>query len=58
MDRNKLSLEPRHLGVPSGTAKMISEQMVCLEETVHQSCTDTNTVSKEKQVRFHMTHIT
>jgi hypothetical protein len=25
---------------------------------MHLSCTDTNTVSKQKVVRFHMTHIT
>jgi hypothetical protein len=56
MDRNELSLEPRHLGVPSGTSKMISEPMVRMEQTVHQSCSDINTVSKEKQMRFHMTH--
>jgi hypothetical protein len=58
IDRSELSLEPRHLGVPSGTSKMISEPMVHLEQTVHQSCTDTNIVSKGKQVRLHMTHIT
>jgi len=28
-----------------------------LAQTVHLSCTDTNTVSKEKEVRFHMTHV-
>jgi hypothetical protein len=54
----ELSLEPRHLGVPSGASKMISEPMVCLSKTVHLSCTDTDTVSKQKEVRFHMTNIT
>jgi hypothetical protein len=53
-----LSLEPHRLGVPSGVSKMISEPMVHLEQTVHQSCTDTKIVSKEKQVRIHMTHVT
>jgi hypothetical protein len=28
-DRNELPLEPRHLGVPLGASKMISEPMVC-----------------------------
>jgi hypothetical protein len=32
--------------------------MVCLAHTVHLSCTDTNTVSKQKEARFHMSHIT
>jgi hypothetical protein len=30
MDRNKLPLEPRHLVVPSGASKMISEAIVRL----------------------------
>jgi hypothetical protein len=54
----ELSLEPRHLGVPSGASKMISEPMVCLSKTVHLSCTDTDTISKQKEVRFHMTNVT
>jgi hypothetical protein len=54
----ELLLKPRHLGVPSGVSKMISELVVCLAQTMHLSCTDTNTVSKQKEVRFHMTHIT
>jgi hypothetical protein len=33
---------------------MISEPMVCLAQTMHLSCADTNTVSKWKEVRFHM----
>ena len=41
-----------------GVCKMISEPMARLTQTVHLSCTDTNTVSKPKEVRFHMTHVT
>jgi hypothetical protein len=37
---------------------MISEPMVYLAQTVHLSCTDTNTVSKPIQMRFHMIHVT
>jgi hypothetical protein len=37
---------------------MISEPMVCLAQTVHISCTDTNTISKWTKTRFHMTHVT
>ena len=47
-----------HLVVPSSASKMISESMVCRAQTMHLSCTDTNTISKQKEVRFHMTHIT
>jgi hypothetical protein len=54
MDRNKLPLEPRHLVVPSGASKMISEPMVRLVQTVHLSCTDTNNVSKWIETRFHI----
>jgi hypothetical protein len=32
--------------------------MVCLAQTVHLSCTDNNTVSKQTEMRFHMTHVT
>jgi hypothetical protein len=57
MDQNELSVEPRHLAVPLVVSKIISELLVRLAQTVHLSCTDTNNVSKHKQVRFHMTHI-
>ena len=56
-DRIKLPLEPRHLGVPSGASKMNSELMVCLAQMVHLSCTNTNTVSKQTETRFHMAHV-
>jgi hypothetical protein len=56
--RTKLSLEPHHLGVPSGASKMISKPMVHLVEIVPLCCTYTNTISKWKEVRFHMTHVT
>ena len=32
--------------------------MVRLVQNVHLSCTDTYTVTKRKEVRFHMTHVT
>jgi hypothetical protein len=54
-DSNKLPLEPRHLGVSSGAPKMICEPMVHLAQTVHLYCTDTNTVSKRTETRFHRT---
>jgi hypothetical protein len=52
----ELSLVSRHLGVKSAASKTISEPMVCLGQTVH--LTLKLTVSKEKEVRFHVTHIT
>jgi hypothetical protein len=58
MDRTKLPLEPRLLGVASSASKMISMPMVCSVQTVHLSCNDTNTVSKRTKTRFHMTHVT
>jgi hypothetical protein len=58
MDRTKLPLEPRHIGVPSSASKTISMPMVCSVQTVHLSCTDTSTVSKRTKTRFHTTHVT
>jgi hypothetical protein len=58
MDQNELSFEPRHLGVPSYASKMVSEPVVCLAETVHLSCIETNTISKRTETRFYMTHVT
>jgi hypothetical protein len=57
-DRTELPLEPGHLGVPSSVSKTISLPMVCLVQTMHLSCTDTNTVSKRTKTRFHTTHVT
>ena len=45
-DRSEIPLEPRHLGVPSGAVKMISEPY--LEQTVHLSCTNTNTIQTDR----------
>jgi hypothetical protein len=46
---------------PSGTifwSKMIYEPMVRLVQTVHLSCIDGHIVSKRKEERFHMIHVT
>jgi hypothetical protein len=58
MERSDIPPDPCHPGVPSGAFKMIVEPMVRLAQTVHLSCTDTNTVSKWKEVTFHLTHVT
>jgi hypothetical protein len=39
-------------------SKMISKTMVRLAQTMHQSCKNSNTVSKRTKMRFHMTHVT
>jgi hypothetical protein len=58
MERSEISHDPYHLEVPLGVSKMISKLMVHLAQTVHLTCTNANTVSIEKEVRFHMTHAT
>jgi hypothetical protein len=50
--------DPRHLGVPSSASKLVYEFMVRLVQTVDLSCTDSNTISKQIEMRFYMTHIT
>jgi hypothetical protein len=55
-NRTKLSLEPCHREVLLGVSKMISKLMVCLAQTMHLSCIGANTISKQKEVWFHMTH--
>jgi hypothetical protein len=54
----ELSLEPNHLEVPSGVSNMIFELMVCVAQAMHLSCINSNAISREKEVRFHMTHVT
>ena len=56
MDRNKIPLETHHLGVPSGASKMISEP--CSAQTMHLSCTSTNTIFKRTETSFHLIPIT
>jgi hypothetical protein len=57
-DRNEIPHDSGHLGVLSGVSKAIFEPVVRLAQTVHLSYTDTNTVSKWTEMRFHMTHVT
>jgi hypothetical protein len=57
MDRNELSLDPRHVGVPLGASKKISEPMECSTQTVHLSCTEINTITKKTETSFHLTNI-
>ena len=58
MDHNEIPHDPHHLGVPSGASKIISKPMVRSTQTMHLSCTNTNSVSKRTKIRFHKTHVT
>jgi hypothetical protein len=52
MDRNEILHDPRHLGVPSGASKMISELTVHLAQTVHLSWNKISTISKRTKTSF------
>jgi hypothetical protein len=54
MDRNKIPHDPRHLEVPLGVSKMISEPMVCLAQTVQLSSDKITTISKWNKMSFHL----
>jgi hypothetical protein len=54
----QISTRPSSPRSNAGASKMIYEPMVGLTQTVHLSCTDANTVSKQIETRFHMTHVT
>jgi hypothetical protein len=58
MFQNEFPLDPRHVGVPLGLPKMISESMVHSAQTVHLSCVEKNTISKLTQTIFHLIYTT
>jgi hypothetical protein len=58
MEQNELSLDTRHLGVPSGVSTMISMPVEHSAQTVHLSCAEINTISKRTEMSFHLTHVT
>jgi hypothetical protein len=55
---NELSLDLRHLEVPSGVPKAISKPMVRSAQTVHLSYVEINTFSKWTEMLFHLNNIT
>jgi hypothetical protein len=57
-DQNEIPYDLGHLGVLSGVSKAILEPVEHSAQTVHLSCTDTNTISKQTEMKFHMTHVT
>jgi hypothetical protein len=50
--------DPHLVGVRSGAFKIISVPTIRLAQIVHLSQTDTNTISKRNEMRFHMTLVT
>jgi hypothetical protein len=58
MEQNELPFDLRHLGGPSGEDKKIPLPMVHLEQTMHLSCAEINTISKQTKASFHLTHVT
>jgi hypothetical protein len=58
MDRNKLPLDPRYLGVPLGAPKIISTPVVHAAQTWHLSCAKINTISKTDQNELPLDHVT
>ena len=58
MERSDIQHDPRHLGVPSGASKMISEPMVCLAQTVRLSYVKISTISKWIETSFHLSLVT
>ena len=57
-DQNEIPHDPRHLGVPSGASKTISDPMVHLAQTMHLSCVKSSTTSKRTKMSFRLSLIT
>ena len=49
MERSEIPHDARHLGVPSGASKTMSEPIVHSTQTVHLSCVIINTISKQTE---------
>jgi hypothetical protein len=58
MHQNMIPHDPRHLGVPSGASKIISEAMVRSALTVHLSCLKISTIFKRTKLSFHLSLVT
>jgi hypothetical protein len=54
----EISTRPSSTRSTAGASKTVYEPMVRLTQIEHISCTDANTVSKQIETRFHMTHVT
>jgi hypothetical protein len=58
MDQNEIPHDPRHLGVPSGASKMISEAMLCLAQTEHLSCVKISNNFERSESSFQLSLVT
>jgi hypothetical protein len=54
----KRDYDPRHLGVPSGASKKISELTVRLAQTVHLSLVKISSISKRTETSFRLSLVT
>jgi hypothetical protein len=57
MEQNELPIDPHHLESPLSAAKKISAPMVYLAQTMHLPDTKINTVSKQTEVSYHLSHV-
>ena len=55
---NEIPHDPRHLGDPSGSSKMVPEPMLRSAQTVHRSCVKNSTISKRTKTRFYLSFVT
>jgi hypothetical protein len=54
MDWNEIPHDQYHIGDPSDASKMISEHMVRSAQTVHLSCVNISTISKQTKTSIHL----
>jgi hypothetical protein len=57
MERREIPHVPRHLGVPSGASRMISEPTVRSMQTVHLSCDKIGIISKLTKLSLEPRHL-
>jgi hypothetical protein len=57
-DRSEIPQDPRHLEVPSGASKTISEPIERSAQTLHLSCVKISTISKWTKTRIHLSLVT
>jgi hypothetical protein len=56
-ERREIPHDPRHLGVTSGSSKMISKTMLCSTQIVHLSCVKISTISKRTVLSLEPRHL-
>ena len=49
MERREIPHDPRHLGVPLGESKTMSEPIIHSTQTMHLSCIKINTITKQTE---------